>query len=187
MKTILGIIIPLLFLSFIRAAELKVDTTRDNPVKFFANSTFGSFEGVTDEIRGSLSWEGEDTMSTGEVYFEVDLETFDTGIGLRNSHMREKYLETDKFPKAIYNGQITAWQETSAGVYQVESKGTMTIHGVEKSFPATAKLYQTESGYRVVTNLKLDITEFNINKPRFLLTSMDKMVRLRLVFYLKSR
>ncbi|MBK9304990.1 MAG: YceI family protein [bacterium] len=35
---------------------------------------------------------------------DVDLAALDTGIGLRNRHMRENHLETDRFPQAVFRG-----------------------------------------------------------------------------------
>jgi hypothetical protein len=44
---------------------------------------------VTASARGSRAFDGSLT---------VDLRTLDTGIGLRNEHLRENYLEVDKGP-----------------------------------------------------------------------------------------
>lgn len=182
------IYIPLLMSFFIlssnEAKEFVVDTTANNSITFFAGSTFGSFEGVTSTIRGSLFWDNGDTLSAGSVHFEVPLQTIDTGIGLRNKHMRNKYLETDQYPLAVYEGSLTAWEDSDGDTARVKSNGTLKIHGVEKEMPATATLENTDSGFRVTTAFKLNIADFNIEQPSFLLTKMDKEVQLKLTFFL---
>ena len=45
----------------------------------------GKLEVVKNELVGNAS---------------IALDSFDTGIGLRNRHMKEKYLETAKYPEA---------------------------------------------------------------------------------------
>ena len=40
------------------------------------------------------------TPYSGTLALTVRLDTLDTGIALRNKHMKETYLETDKFPEA---------------------------------------------------------------------------------------
>ena len=139
---------------------------------------------MTDKIRGTLSWENGDTVSTGRVHFEVPLETIDTGIGLRNKHMRNKYLETDQYPLAVYEGSLTSWEDSAGATARVKSTGILKIHGVEREMPATATLENTDSGFRVTTGFKLNITDFDIEQPGFLLTKMDREVRLKVTFFL---
>ncbi len=172
--------------AFSFATQFQVDSTRDNQVIFYASSTFGNFSGETNSIEGNITWESEDTLRRSQIYFEVPLDSIDTGIGLRNNHMRNKYLETDKYPKAIYEGQIIEWKKTGENVYLIESSGTLNIHGTEKSFPLKATLAKTQEGYRLMANFKLDITNFNIEQPKFLLTSMNKEIRLRIITYLSK-
>ena len=58
---------------------------------------------------GFLSIAGEKGKVTGKYVksndkitgsFDVDLNTLETGMDLRDKHMKEKYLETNKYPKA---------------------------------------------------------------------------------------
>ena len=86
----------------------QVDTTRNNLVQFHADVTIGSFTATTSKIEGQVRWEEPDTLATSEVNFRVDLASFDTGIGLRNTHMREKVLETEQYPYAEYIGSLPA-------------------------------------------------------------------------------
>src|SRR5512141_1682031 len=55
----------------------------------------GSFEAKTTALSGSVtaSARGSGALDGSLV---VDLRTLDTGIGLRNEHLRENYLEVDK-------------------------------------------------------------------------------------------
>src|SRR5262249_50751797 len=57
----------------------------------------GSFEAKTTKVTGAV---GTAPDSSGAVpgAVKVDLQTLETGIGLRDRHMREKYLEVDKGP-----------------------------------------------------------------------------------------
>jgi len=57
----------------------------------------GSFEAKTTALSGSVTASGSGS-GTLDGSFAVDLRTLDTGIGLRNEHPRENYLEVDKGP-----------------------------------------------------------------------------------------
>ena len=172
--------------SFGFSTTLSVDTTQQNEVNFLANSTFGDIEGITNKITGYVKWTGEDTLVTSEVHFEVPLDSIDTGVGLRNSHMREKYLETEKYPKAVYEGKLTGWtiDEADSSRFLVSTEGTMSIHGVDKPLSISGYLAKKGDGYHAQYFFSLNIKDFNIGMPRFLLVSMDKTLRLKLDFYL---
>lgn len=179
----------LLFQTVIFAKNLEVDTTQQNEVNFLANSTFGDIEGITHKITGYVKWEGEDTLETSDIYFEVPLESIDTGVGLRNKHMREKYLETEKYPKAVYKGKITSWtaDKVDSNKFRVSSEGTLSIHGVDKSISLSGTLTKENNLYHAQYFFPLNIKDFNIDKPRFLLVSMDQNIHLKLDFYLKEK
>ena len=57
----------------------------------------GSFQAKTTALSGSLT-PGASHPPSYDGSLAVDLRTLDTGISLRNEHMREKYLEVDKAP-----------------------------------------------------------------------------------------
>lgn len=168
------------------ATTLSVDTTRQNEVSFLAKSTFGDVEGITHKISGYVKWQEDDTLQTSDISFEVPLDSIDTGVGLRNKHMREKYLETEKYPKAVYRGKLSGWSrdEADSNRFLVSSEGVMTIHGVEKPLSISGYLTRSESGYHAQYFFSLNIKDFNIDKPRFLLVGMDQTVRMKIDVYL---
>ncbi len=69
------------------------------PVEWNGASAKGNVhvKGVGGVATGSV--ELEDGKASGT--FECMLAAFDTDIAKRNEHMRDKYLETSKFPKAV--------------------------------------------------------------------------------------
>ncbi|MBD3374676.1 hypothetical protein GF406_06540 [candidate division KSB1 bacterium] len=161
----------------------KVDTTRNNLVQFHANLTIGDFTATTSNIEGQVRWEEPDTLATSEVNFRVDLASFDTGIGLRNTHMREKYLETDQYPYAEYSGSLTEVTVISDSVLEMATSGIIKIHGVEQEFQTTVKAERWPASFHVTDSFELNISDYQIKQPRFLFTSMDRVVRVKLSFY----
>lgn len=57
-----------------------------------------------------------------QVTAEVSLGSCDTGIGLRNTHMKENYLETAKFPKAVFVGTVPEADGKVSGILTVHGK-----------------------------------------------------------------
>lgn len=185
MTNILFLPLSLLFLAFGLAEKIQVDQSKNNSVKFFAKTTFGSFIGMTDQIDGYITWEGDDTISTSKVHFEVDLASIDTGIDARNKDMREKYLETNDYPIAKFDGSLVKWITQNDSSFLVKVKGTLSMHGADQPFSGDVKLESQGGNYLVILNFDLDIIDFNIKRPKFLFNSMNEIVTLQLSFFMK--
>lgn len=169
------------------AAEYNVDKSKKNTVKFISDAPIEDFEGITDIIDGYIYWEGEDMINKSQLYFEVDLNTIDTGIGLRNRHMRENYLETDKYRYASYKGEIISVKKVSESSFDVEVKGTMGIHGVKKVIPIKGKITKSDNGLRIQSQFNVNLLDHKIEIPKFMFLKISEIMDMRLDFYMKAK
>jgi polyisoprenoid-binding protein YceI len=101
--------------------------------------------------------------------FKVPLAPIETGIGLRNRHLREM-LEAEKFPIAILRvarGDLIFPREHQPA--EGTAKGELTLHGQSR---AVEVYYHAETGAGGITqvrgSLQLDIREFEIKSPSYL-------------------
>jgi polyisoprenoid-binding protein YceI len=180
-------IILILVCSFLFAGEYHVDKSADNMVKFISDAPIEDFEGVTSSIDGYLYWEGEVFLNQSELYFEVDLNTLDTGIGLRNRHMRENYLHTDKFPKTHFAAKLVKAIKLNENEYNVEAEGKFFVHGVEKQKVITGKLQKIDSeNYKVSAEFVVALSDYNIEIPSLMFYKIDENMDLIVEFYLKK-
>lgn len=164
--------------------EYQVDTKAKNLVKFISDAPVEDFEGVTTRIDGYLVHEGDALSNGSELYFEVDLRTLDTGIGLRNRHMRENYLHTDKYPYAKYSGRIVKAWESAKGL-EVQVNGTMDIHGRKNTLNVKGVVAQTATGIRITTGFDVKLTDHNIEVPQLMFVKISEVMKLELDFHLK--
>ena len=181
-------ILALLLLAFPLAAqkvEYHVDKNADNEVKFISDAPVEDFEGVTDNIDGYLIAGKGKWTENSDLYFEVDLRTIDTGIGLRNRHMREDYLHTDKYPYAKFSGRVTT-VSSSNGSYDVQVKGNMDIHGVKKPMEIDGTIFDAENGVRVRSKFEVKLTDHDIEIPKFMFFKIDETMQLVVDFHLKK-
>lgn len=167
----------LLISVFLMASEFNVDKNKKNLVKFISDAPVEDFEGVTDVIDGYLAFDEDDLLSNSNLYFEVDLRKLDTGIGLRNRHMRENYLHTDKYPFASYKGKITKAVKNN-NTYNVEVDGNMTIHGVTKPLKVQGVLSRDDKSINIKSNFEVKLTDYNIEVPKFMFLKISNTMRL---------
>src|SRR5258708_3817109 len=70
-------------------------------VKFFSDA---SIEDITADNTKASSIFNE---ATGEVVFAIPIQEFQFAKSLMKEHFNEKYLESEKFPKATFQGKIS--------------------------------------------------------------------------------
>lgn len=152
-------------ISITHAAEFHVDKQQKNFVKFISDAPMEDFEGTTSKIDGYMMSDGIDKLVGSEVYFEVDLNSVSTGIGLRDRHMREDYLHTDKYKFTNFKGKIATATKVSDSEYDFTANGKKFIHGVSKDITIKGKIFKTGNGYKVKANWAIKLPDYNIEVP----------------------
>jgi polyisoprenoid-binding protein YceI len=183
---LLAVLVAFAFAS-VYAKECNVNKEKKNLVKFISDAPIEDFEGTTDKIDGYIMIEGMESLVGGEMYFEVDLNSLDTGIGLRNRHMRENYLHTDKYPMTNFEGKIIEAEKETADRSKVKVKGKIFIHGKTKELTAEGYITTNHSGsYRIQTKFVVNLTDFDIEVPQIMVMKIDEEMDMVLDFYVKE-
>lgn len=168
----------------VHAQEYHVDGEADNRVVFISRASIEEFEGVTDRVDGYVLLDGEGVRAGSDfagsaLYFEVDLASLDTGIGLRNRHMRDNYLEVGDHPFATFEGAIERIDASTSG-FQVVSRGLFAVHGVEQ--PRTLECGATPDGdgWRVTCAFDVNLTDHQIEIPRIMFLKLAEDIRVEI-------
>lgn len=180
------LIIILFFSAIVIAQEYHVDKSKENVVKFISDAPLEDFEGVTDYIDGYMYLKSIDDLTDTKLYFEVDLTTLDTGIDLRNRHMRDNYLETDKYRFTFFEGKIDKINKSAENKYDVEVSGKMFIHGVTKEIFVPGTLTSVGGGYLVESNFVVALSDYNVDIPQLMFMKIDEGMKIHLKFYLEK-
>lgn len=118
---------------------------------------------------------GKATITDGKLSgaFEVALGDLKTGIDLRDEHMKEKYLEVAKFPKATLTIDSLV---VANGEKEYDFNGKLTVKGVEK--PVSGKLNLTLAADKAEgkASFKLQTGDYPIGVPSHLGVTMAESV-----------
>jgi len=130
----------------------------------------GAFEATTEALAGVLRPGGARPLRlAGEI--TLDLTTIDTGIDLRNRHLREKYLEVTKgkgFDTAVLSGiGIT---EASDDGFRGRSVFTanLLLHGVTHGVTGSCQIRSAPPGVTVEASFPLALQDFGIEPPQYM-------------------
>lgn len=145
----------------------------------------GSFDAVTSAISGVLRLEdGGAPADAGRV--RVALDSLDTGIGLRNRHLRETYLEVDRgeeFREAVLTAvELAEPVPPGARDHETGFAGLLSLHGTELRVAGEARLARRAGAVRVEAGFPLSLAEFGIPPPRYLGVGVRDEVRITVTF-----
>lgn len=164
------------------AQTLTIINSHINSIKFNASSTLSNFEGTTSAVKGYIKYDSSFTNNS-TIDIQVYLDSLDTGIGLRNSHMRNKYLDTKAYPITRFKGKITSAVDSSSIISIVQAEGKLKIHGVEKNLKITGELSDFGKLVKLQTSFNVYLPDFNIEQPSFLFNSVDNHITVDCIIY----
>ena len=144
----------------------------------------GSFDAKTSAVSGSLTSSAAHSPAF-DGSLAVDLRALDTGIGLRNDHLREKYLEVDKgagYDKAVLSDIDLKGLNPDAPEGKGSFTGSLTLHGVKKTVTGPVEVRKTGSGLRVKASFPVNLPDYNIPEPRYLGVGVKNTVQVEVTF-----
>jgi hypothetical protein len=133
------------------------------------NPGFLKIESKNGTLTGTMSV--EDGTITGS--FHTSVKDFKTGIRLRDNHMHDKYLESKKYPEAIFILDPVKVSSTFKG------KGTMNFHGVEKNITWDCQAGKADGLRKISCVSAIILTDFNVEVPSYLGVTVAKDVKVK--------
>jgi hypothetical protein len=140
----------------------------------------GSFEARTKALSGDVGPAPQQAGTLGGALL-VKLDTLETGIGLRDHHLRDSYLEVGKGAgydvATLENIQLEKSDGKSA------FKGTLLLHGEKHQVSGMSTIHRNSDGtIRVDAEFPLKVSEFAIPKPTYLGVGVRDEIRVKVAF-----
>lgn len=107
-------------------------------------------------------------ITSGQMEWAVLMKGFQFKNALMQEHFNENYVESDKFPKAAFKGQIDAHSNvkwTTDGTYPVTVNGKMTLHGITRDLVAKGTV-QVKGGKPILgSDFVIKLSDYDIKIP----------------------
>ncbi|MCH8567974.1 MAG: YceI family protein [Balneolales bacterium] len=169
------------FPCFLQAQQLSVVEAK---TEFHGRTTVERFTGITHLAEGGLN------LETGAFSFKIGLNKLDTGNSRRDNNMHKDYLETDRYPYALFEGKLSDFDAenfrnpSSNEEIRVTATGSFTLKEItrDKQIEGSLMYDGTEGNWVVLSNFDILLTDFEISRPRFLFIRMDDSVNLDVRF-----
>ena len=118
--------------------------------------------------------------ASGQMEWSVLIKGFKFEKSLMQQHFNENYMESSKYPKAIFKGQLvnpSAADLSKNGDYSVEVKGNMTMHGVTKPFSAPARIIVKDGKITAKGHFNIVVADYGIEVPKIVRDNIAKTVK----------
>lgn len=152
--------------------------TGNGHVTFSAAAPLDLIKGTSTEIKGSINPE------TGKVYFEIPVKSFQFANSLMQERFNNKYMQTDKHPKASFNGQVTNFSQNSK---DITAHGTLTIHGVTKRRSIKGTLVRQGNNFILQSMFVVSTKDHHIESPKLTDGYMAENINVNLRMELKQQ
>ncbi len=148
--------------------------TRDGKVQFNSDTPMEKIEAKNRTATAVLD------AATGNVEFAVLVKGFQFAKALMQEHFNENYMESDKYPKAIFKGTVANMSEINVakdGNYNAKVKGKLTMHGVTKDIEIPGTVKVAGGKLDVASTFNVSCSDYNIAIPSVVKDNIAKEIK----------
>ncbi|CAN5645403.1 hypothetical protein BH11BAC3_BH11BAC3_38220 [soil metagenome] len=171
-KVCLQLLVFMIMITSIGNAQAKY-FTKAGAISFYSKTTVENIEAVNNKVVSI--WD----VATGQIEFAVLMKGFEFKKALMQEHFNENYVESDRYPKAIFKGTI----ENSNNISLIGDKkitvkitGVLTMHGVTNPVNTNATITIKNGVVAASCSLEIQLSDYKINVPAVAAANISKRI-----------
>lgn len=130
-------------------------------IVFEADAPLSLIKGTSEAAIGTID------LETGKFRFDVPITSFQFMNSLMHERFNDKYMQSHKYQKATFSGEITEKNPAANGTEtKVAATGTLTIHGVSQKRTIQGLLVQKGNSWQLVSDFTVDLEDHRIQAPK---------------------
>ncbi len=149
-------------------------------IKFFSNAAIEDISAVNTKSSSIFN------EATGDIVFSIPIKEFEFAKSLMKEHFNDKYMETEQFPKATFQGKISGYQPTATGEQKASATGKMTIHGVTEDVEIPGTMINANGVLTMKAKFMVKLQDYKITIPQLLWKNIAEQVEVTVEFNYKS-
>lgn len=173
-KTGFILVLALCFISLLTNAQQKF-FTKTGKVSLFSATNMENISATNKTAVALLD------IKTGELQFAVLLKGFEFKKALMQEHFNSDYVESDKFPKSEFKGQIINNNDinyTKDGTYTAKVKGQLNIHGETKEIESTGTIAVKNGLLQANSVFNVLLADYKITVPSLVRDNISKSIKI---------
>lgn len=164
-----------LFAGFTNVVAQDKFFTKNGQIEFYSKAPLESIEAKNKSVTCVLD------TKTGNLQFSVLMKGFEFEKALMQEHFNENYVESHKFPKAEFKGQVvnnTEIDYAKDGSYPVKVKGKMTLHGQTRDVETTGTIVVKDGKLDTGASFHIELADYNVVIPSVVKDNISKTVKI---------
>lgn len=170
------LIIVLMLVAGLQSIYAQKYYTKDGTISFFSDAPMEKIEAINKKAASVLD------LETGKIEFMVLIKAFHFEKALMQEHFNENYMESSKFPKAVFKGQIADFAGidlTHEGQHEVNVTGDLTIHGITHEVQTAGIIEMKEATISASSTFEVAVADYDIVIPKLVRENIAKVVEIR--------
>lgn len=145
--------------------------TKEGFVSFFSHSIVEDIKADNNQVLSII-----DTTS-GKIAIQLLMRSFMFEKALMQEHFNENYVESYKYPKATFSGEIKNFSELSVENTETEIVGQLKVHGETKDVSTKVTVEIDGELIKLSGDFKVDVADFNIKIPSIVANNIAKTIK----------
>lgn len=121
-------------------------------------------------------------FSTNSIVFLLKVKEFNFDKALMQEHFKEKYIESDKYPKSEFKGKFSGFDPLNLENQEVTASGDLTIHGVTKPIEVKGIMRRHGKNIYLKSEFMIKLADYNITIPKVLWQNIAEEVLVTVQF-----
>lgn len=150
--------------------------TRSGQVSFSSKTPIENIEGVNNEVTSMID------TGKGDIVFAILVKSFRFEKALMEEHFNENYMESNKFPKATFQGKITnaaSINFSKDGSYPATVEGDLTIHGIKQKQTATGTVTVSKGKISAISTFTIKLADYKIEIPSLVAEKISETIEIK--------
>lgn len=151
--------------------------TRHGYVAFFSTTPVEDIKAENNQVLSILD------LSTGEVAISILMKSFAFEKALMQEHFNENYVESDKYPKANFKGEIINLEDILEGDISIaQIEGFLTIKDVTKPVRIESRFQKADDTINLQGKFMVSVADYNIKIPAIVRKNIAREVEVTFRF-----
>lgn len=117
--------------------------------------------------------------TTGELNFSVNISSLHFEKAFMQQHFNSDYMESDKYPKAIFKGKLLEHVDLSKdGTYHVNATGELTVHGVARTRTIPGTLTIKNGAVSMSSEFMVNCADHHVDIPQILFYHIAESIKI---------
>jgi polyisoprenoid-binding protein YceI len=165
----------LCFFGTVKFCSAQIYLAKSCTISFFSSSVIEDIDATNEAAKPVMN------TATGEVVIKVPVRSFKFHSQLMQDHFNEDYLETDKYPFAVFTGKINETIDYSKDtVNSVTVTGKMNMHGVEKPVTVPGTITVNHGSITINSKFNVRLADYNITVQALYVKNIAEEVEVKI-------